>query len=300
MAVDLRRTDLGLLVALDALLAEQSVTRAAERLGISQPALSAQLARLRDLFGDPLLVQAGARMTPTPRAAALHAPLHRLLDDLQALVRGGQAFDPATSERVFRIAATDNLHRVCSGPLAAGVAAAAPGMRLALLAFDAHAAWDQLDRADADLLIASERMTPAEAIGQRLYHDDFVFVQRKGHPRGTGPLDLDQFCEARHVLVSPDGGGFSGATDEALAAIGRSRRVVISLPSFLLVAPLITANDFVAVMPRRLALLQQAEIDVFAAPLPIPGYDVHAAWHPRHQRDAAHIWLRRKLADIAA
>lgn len=298
--MDLRRTDLGLLLALDALLAEQSVTRAAERLGISQPALSAQLARLRDLFGDPLLVQAGTRMTPTPRAAELHAPLHQLLDELQALVRGAQAFDPATSDRVFRIAATDNLHRVCTGALAGAVATAAPGIRLALLAFDARAGWDQLDRGEADLLIASARMTPAEAIGQRLYRDEFVFVQRKGHPRGTGPVDLDQFCALDHVLVSPDGGGFAGATDEALAAIGRRRRVVISLPSFLLVAPLITANDFVAVMPRRLARLQQAELDLFPTPVPIPGYDIHAAWHPRHQRDPAHAWLRRRLAEVAA
>jgi DNA-binding transcriptional LysR family regulator len=102
------------------------------------------------------------------------------------------------------------------------------------------------------------------------------------------------------VLVSPDGGGFAGATDEALAALGRSRRVVLSLPSFLLVAPLIAGNDFVAVMPRRLALLQQAELDVFTPPLAIPGYDVHAAWHPRHQRDPGHAWLRRLLAETAA
>lgn len=298
--MDLRRSDLGLLLALDALLAEGGVTRAAERLGISQPALSAQLARLRDVFGDPLLVPAGKRMAPTPLAEDLREPLHSLLDELQALVRERRAFEPAKDRRTLRVSATDYLHRVVTQPFADYLADAAPGVRLALLAFDARRAWTQLENDEIDLIVTSEGLTPEGARGRRLFDERFVYIQRPGHPRGTGPLDLDGFCHFDHILVSPVGGAFVGITDEALASVGRTRRVALSVPNFLLVVPLIAGSDRVAVVPERLARSYGRAVDVFEPPLPIPGFAVFSSWHSRRHRDLAHVWLRERLAEAAA
>jgi DNA-binding transcriptional LysR family regulator len=292
------RADLGLLLSLDALLAEASVSRAAHRLGLSQPALSAQLARLRELVGDPLLVPSGRGMLPTPRAEALRAPLHEALEQLQAVVRTPRAFDPAMSGRTFRVAASDFIFRTL--PLAAAVARKAPGVRLALLALDPRQAWQQLETGEVDLLVASERLTPKQAQGRRLFQEQLVLVQRPGHPRGSSPLTLAQFCALDHVLVSPEGGGFHGATDTALAALGLQRRVVASLPSFLLVPPLVLQTDLVSLVPRRLAAAFAGQLDSAEPPLALPGFNVMASWHKRMQHDPAHAWLREMLVQAAA
>lgn len=291
--MDLSRTDIGLLLSLDVLLAERNVSRAAIRLGLSQPALSAQLARLREMFGDPLLVATGRGMVPTPRAEALREPLHNLLERLLSLVREQVPFDPATATDTFRIAASDFLHRALSLPCA--IARDAPHVRVALMAFDAQRASAQLESGEVDLLIASERLTPKTARARRLFDEDMVFVQRRGHPRGTGPLTLEAFCALDHVLVSPEGGGFHGAADDALAALGMARRVVASLPSFLLVPGMVGKTDLVAVVPRCLTVMFPDMFEVAEAPIDLPGFTVYASWHQRRQIDAAHVWLREKV-----
>jgi len=298
--MDLRQADLGLLIALDALISERSVTRAAERLGLSQPAMSAQLARLRDLFDDPLLVSSGKQMAPTQRAAEIQAPLHRLLDELTALVRERQAFDPSRSDRAFRVMATDYLHRIVSLPTMGFLAKAAPRVRLAMALHDAKHAWRALEDDEADLLIASDRLTPKDAKARVLMEEGFVFVQRKGHPRGREALDLDRFCTLDHILVSPEGGGFFGATDETLATLGRKRRVVVSLPSFLLAAPLVATTDLVAVLPERLARSMDDNFDILPLPFTSVRFNIVMSWHPRRQRDPGHQWLREQAVELFA
>jgi DNA-binding transcriptional LysR family regulator len=295
--MDMSRADLGLLLSLDALLRARSVSVAARQLGLSQPALSAQLARLRDLFDDALLVPSGRSMVPTARAEALTAPLHAALEHLRALVREGQGFDPGRSTRVFRIAGSEFiLHTL---PLAARLRQAAPGIKLALLAFDARRAWSQLESDEVDLLLGSERLTPPAARARRLFGETLAFVQRRDHPRGTAPLTLDVFCALEHVLVSPEGGGFVGATDAALDRLGRGRRVVVSLPSFLLVPQLLRQTDLVALVPSRLARSWTESVDAFEPPLEVAGFSVFASWHQRHQSDPGHAWLREQIAMIA-
>jgi DNA-binding transcriptional LysR family regulator len=294
--MDLRQADLGLLIALDALIAERSVTRAADRLGLSQPAMSAQLARLRDLFEDPLLVSFGKRMVPTLRATEIQEPLHRLLDELTALVRERQTFDPSKSDRTFRVMATDYMHRIVSLPTMKVLAEAAPKVRLAMVLHDARRAWQALEEDEIELLIASDRLTPKHAKARVLMEEGFVFVQRKGHPRGRKALDVGRFCMLDHILVSPEGGGFSGATDETLAGFGRKRRVVASLPSFLLAAPLVAGTDLVAVLPERLARLMDDAFDIFPLPFKSIRFNVVMSWHARRERDPGHQWLREKIA----
>ncbi len=296
--MDLRQADLGLLIALDVLLAERSVTRAADRLGLSQPATSAQLARLRDLFDDPLLVATGKRMVPTSRALELQEPLRRLLNDLTALVRQSRNFDPLHSEKIFRVMATDYMHRVVSLPTMRSLADAAPNIRLAMLLHDAKQAWRAMEDDEVDLLVASDRLTPPDAKARVLGEEGFVFAQRKGHPRGVGALDLEQFCDLEHILVSPDGGGFFGATDDTLARLGRKRRVMASLPSFLLAAPLVATTDMVAVLPERLAHSLQQEIDLFPLPFKSARFNIVMSWHPRSHQDPSHQWLRQIVARL--
>lgn len=290
--MDIRQQDIGLLLALDVLLEEQNVTRAAERLGLSQPAMSAQLARLRDLFGDPLLVQSGKRMIPTVRAAEIRQPLNRAIADLRATIRETKTFDPATSERTFRILSTDYLHRAVASDILQDIAQVAPHVRIAMIPLDTRRSWEVLERGDAELLVTSDRLTPQDAKARKLFNESFVFVQRKRHPRGNHAPDLAEFCAWNHVLVSPEGGGFVGAIDESLSRLGHHRRVVVSLPSFLLALPIVSTTDLVAVLPKRLANMMAGSMDVFPLPFEAPDFNVMISWHARHHRDHGHQWIR--------
>ena len=197
----------------------------------------------------------------------------------------------------MRIAASDYILRVL--PLAAAITGPAPGLRVALRSADAQRAWAQLEADEVDLLIASERLTPKAAQGRKLFEESLVLVQRRGHPRGAAPPTIEEFCTLGHILVSPEGGGFRGAADDALERMGRARRVVVSLPSFLLVPPLVQATDLVSLLPRRLAALFGETLEAFDPPLAVPGFAVFASWHQRRQRDPAHAWLRERVVGAA-
>ena len=289
------RMDLNLLVSLDVLLAECHVTRAAARLGLSQPALSAQLRQLRETLGDALLVPGPKGMTPTARALALKAPLRELLAGFHALTSAGQPFDPGTSQQVFRVAATDSIHSSVTTPLAARLAVLAPGCRLAMQRSDLQTLPEQLASGELDIALLTPQSTPTALHARKLYDEDFLCVMRQGHPAAVGPLDLDTYCALSHVLVSPSGGGFVGAVDAALDALGRSRQVQISVNSFLLVPSLVDATDLIATVPARLARHWAGQLAVVSVPVEVPGFSVSMAWHPRSHADAAQAWLRETL-----
>lgn len=292
ISMDIRQSDLGLLLALDTLLAERNVTRAAERMNISQPALSAQLARLRDLFEDQLLVPSGRQMVPTARAMALEERLHKALEELAQLVREQQPFEAATSTRTFRIIAPDYLHTTITLPMISAAQAVAPNIRLALLPFDPATTWSLIENLEADLLLAWTEVTPHEARAKPIYTEQLAFIQRKGHPRGGKKLTLDALCKLDHISISPQGGTFHGPLDDELEKLGKSRNVVASVPSFLAAPPLVAQSNLVATIPRRLAQITKEEIEIFDLPLPTPEFDVLASWHVRLQNDPGHKWLR--------
>lgn len=297
--MDIKQSDIGLLIALDVLLEQESVTAAAEVLGISQPAMSAQLARLRILFNDQLLAASGRKLVPTSRALELKAPLRALLADLDLLVRQTAQFDPATTDRTFRVIGTDYIHAVLAPDLFAHVSDTAPKARVALLPFDPATVWAQLENDAADIALITG-MTLPEARRRPGLTETFKVIQRKDHPRGTDPFTLDTFCDAEHALVSPEGGGFVGRTDKLLADMGRKRRVVCSLPNFLLAPSMIASTDLIALIPERLARLNKDLVDQFDPPFPSPTFAVDLLWHPRRQNDPAHIWLRSLISKIAA
>lgn len=296
--MSLQRIDLNLLVALDTLLAERHVTRAARRLGLSQPALSAQLRQLRELLSDPLLLPAGRGMVPTPRALELQQPLRRLLTEMNALIAAHQPFDPLSADDTFRIASTDGIQAALCVPLSQHLFQAAPGVRLALLPPDSGRLEDKMATGEIDLALLNPAILPGSLMSRRIYDETFLSLARPDHPLGDELQTLDGFCAAQHLLVSPAGGGFVGTVDETLAALGRKRRVALSITNFLLAPQFVAQSDLVATLPARLARRFPDRLTLFAPPFPLEGFAVHMAWHPRAQADPAHAWLRQQIVDL--
>jgi DNA-binding transcriptional LysR family regulator len=301
--LDLRGTDLNLLVSLDALIEERNVTRAAARLNVSQPALSAQLARLRDMFQDPLLVPSntGRGMIPTMRAQELTEALHVALTDIETIIKRSPAFDPRTADRTFAVAASDQLTAVLGvGLITRFQKLAGPGVRVSFRTSNPELIPTQLERGQIDLMIGDHRNAPADLKSQKLYEEHHVMAQRKGHPRGKKPIDLDAYCDLSHVLVSNSGiGGFRGDIDEQLDKLGRSRNVVLSVHQFVLVPLILRMTDYVAALPSRLLERFSDELDTFQLPFVARGYTVSMAWHQRNHADQGHIWLRNQINEVA-
>lgn len=295
-----KRIDLNLLVSLEALLRDANVSHAATRLNLSQPALSAQLRKLRDMFDDPLLVPAdsGRGMMPTARAIELAAPLHDALHTLRSLVESRTPFDPGTAQRVFRVAANDNAVVVVGLPLMRRIAAwANPHLQVAFVRPDANLVAGQLEQGAVDLVIGSERMVPPIARARKLFDEHFLMVQRRNHPRGCGPLDLDAYCSLRHVLVSTGGGSFHGLMDEHLQRLDRRRDVVASVEQFLLVPALLESSDHVCTLPSRVAALFASTLDSFELPFDAASFALYAGWHPSRHTDPALTWLRAQITE---
>jgi DNA-binding transcriptional LysR family regulator len=216
------------------------------------------------------------------------------MSEATALLAAPARFDARQAQRRFTLAATDYVQTLLQ-PWLARLPAAAPGVDLALIAPDIERQLAGMERGEIDLAILNLQRTPAQLRSRPVLAENFVVIGRRGHPRLKRTLSLDAFCALEHVLVSPRGGGFSGQTDEALAAIGRARRVRLSVQTFAPVVDLVASSALIAVYPERLARLAAPRLKVVAPPLPIPGFTMVAAWHERAQRDPAHPWLRAQL-----
>lgn len=287
--------DLNLLVALDALLAERNVTHAARRLNLSQPALSAQLARLRQLFGDPLLLPAQRGMVPTQRALDLQEPLRRALEEVRGVLVAGSTFDPAAADLTVSIAASDYGQYAVLMPLAVALAGEAPGLRLAFRTLDAANLAGQMERGEVDLALMTPQTAPDRLRMRILFEERYVAIARRDHPAIGAGLDLDTYCSLDHVVVSPQGGGFAGPADAALAAHGRVRRVALSAAGFLIVPELVERSDMVALVPERIARDRADCLQVFEPPVPVPGFSLALVWHDRTSDHPAQRWLRARL-----
>ncbi|MFE8147542.1 LysR family transcriptional regulator [Brenneria goodwinii] len=291
----LRRLDLNLLVTLDALLIEHNVTRAAERLHLSQPTVSVQLARLREFFGDPLLLPGPRGMRPTARADELREPLRQALAAVEQAVAPSNHFDPAQATHTWRVAAFDYGEFTILQPALAGLRAAAPATRLAIMQSIPSQVARKAEQGDIDLafLIGSEASPDLHR--RSMFTERYVLAGRAGHPRLTRRPSLAQFCKFDHVIVSPDGGGFHGVTDTELAKRGMTRRVVLSVPHFLFLGAVLASTDLVAMVPSRLVRGNTA-LQVVEPPLDVPGFEMLMLWPERVHRDPAHQWLRERIA----
>ncbi|TCK31052.1 DNA-binding transcriptional LysR family regulator [Ancylobacter aquaticus] len=294
--------DIDLLLAFEALLDEPNVTRAARRLAIRQPALSARLTRLRVLFDDRLFIPApsGRGMIATPRALDLQPRLAAVLANLDAMMASTGAFEPATSTRVFTVALHENPAVMLVPDLVPRIRAAAPGVRLILTLPDKVHMPELMESGAVDLWIGVGSNAHDAWFSRKLFEDHFVTAQRKLHPRGRGELDRDTFCRLDHLLVSSEGNPFNGVIDDALLGLQRRRHVALSVQSYALAPMILATTDLLCTLPRRFLERYSETLDLFTPPLELQPAAVVALWHPRHQGDAGHGWLRAQLFEAAA
>ncbi len=297
--MDIKRLDFNLLVTLDALLAERSVSRAAQRLNLSQPALSAQLARLREMLGDPLFVPSHRGMTPTPLALGLQAPLAAALAQLRDVVTSARAFDPARDEFTVHVAASDYVQSALLLDFTLALRREAPGVRIALRPADAARLAAQMEQGEVDVAMLTPDGIAGALRSRRLFEERYVFIARRGHPALRRPLSAARFCELEHVMVSPRGGSFATPVDDVLDAQGLRRRVVVSASTFRSVPDLVERSDLVALVPARMVEGRAGRLRVLAPPFPVPGFAIHMAWHNRNHGDAAQRWVRERLVAFA-
>ncbi len=298
--VDLKSFDLNLLVALDALIIEGSVSGAARRVGIGQPAMSHTLGRLRDLFGDQLLVRAGSTMRPTARALDLAEPVARILADIQLNVLADRAFLPEREERVFRLGASDYVMAAILPKLLAMLHVAAPKARVA----SGPVARDEVDakltNGLVDIAVGYYPETASAMKRETLFHEEHVCLFDPGACGTTAPIALDAYLSLPHFLVS-SAADFSGAVDTVLAATKHTRFVQLSTPSFLTIPFLLRGSRAVAIVPSRLALHCRDAIGLAVSPPPVrvDGFDVAMVWHLRTDSDPAQRWFRDRVRQAA-
>jgi DNA-binding transcriptional LysR family regulator len=295
---NIRNIDLNLLVVLDVLLDERSVSRAAERLNLSQPAVSGALKRLRETFEDPLFVRTRQGIRPTPNALELIGPVKTVLKDIDSIL-SVVGFDPDDAETVFTVAATDYAQMTFLAPLMREVHRAAPNIRFSIVSTDIPRMPGQFDRQEIDFAVTVPEMAPPNIHAMELFEDRYVCAVSASHPTATPEMSLDAFCALDHVLVTPSSGGFYGPTDDALAKQGRQRRVSVSVPNFLSLPGILANSEFITVAPERILRPFADSLTIFPAPLPLPSFKVIAAWHELSVRSPAHSWLRDRMADLA-
>ncbi|HTH99558.1 MAG TPA: LysR family transcriptional regulator [Acidisoma sp.] len=298
--MDTSQIDFNLLVTLDTLLAERNVTHAARRLNLSQPALSTRLARLREIFDDPLLIPVQRGMVPTQKAMELQPRLHEALEAVRQVVVTDSAFDPSRAKATVNIAASDYTQSALLLPLIRALRDEAPGLRVAWRGLDLTTLRVQMERGAVDLAITRPETAPDQLRMRMLCHEDYVLIARSGHPVVTGRIDLDLFCILDHVIVSPDGGGFTGPTDDVLAAMGRSRHVALSVPGFLVVPTIVARSDMIAVVPARIVRDEKERIQVLSPPVRVPGFELAMIWHDRTTTHPLQRWLRDRFAALVA
>ncbi|NKF29373.1 LysR family transcriptional regulator [Pseudomonas sp. BGM005] len=291
---DLRRIDLNLLVILDALLSEQHVTRAAERLHLSQPAVSHALARLRDLLGDPLLVRAGSGLVPTARALELAAPLAETLAQVQSLL-APNTFDPASARRTFRLAMSDYGAALILPGLIRTLRAEAPGIDLQISHASREGMVEGLLNGDIDLAAGVLPELPGELRSTPLFEERYVcLLDRQSLPAG-GVLDLPTYLSRPHVLLEMRGSG-TPEIERTLTALRERRRVAISLPHWSVAPRFISGTDLIlTVASRALNEVDDESLIVLPPPFEIAPFTFVSAWHKRRCGDQALNWLNRRI-----
>lgn len=298
--MDTKKLDLNLLVTLEALLAEQNVTRAAERLHLSQPAVSTQLSRLRTLFDDPLLIPTQRGMTPTAKAQELLDPLRFALDQVRATLAEHRHFDPSKASLTVAIACTDYLQTAVVQPLAVALRKRAPGVRIALRHLDPSLLEAQMTSGEVDLALMTPEHGPGSLRSRHLFDERYVLIGRQRHPGLRGGLSVEQFARLDHVIVSLRGGDFTTPVDDGIAALGYCRNVALSAASFLVVPEIVAHSNFVALVPERLVRDRRETLRIVECPFPVPGFAVSMLWHERNHGHSGQRWVREVVMELAA
>ena len=309
--LNLRTFDLNLLKVFDAVMAERSLTRAAHHLALTQPAVSNALRRLREALGDDLLVRKGRGLEPTARGLELWPAVREALQKLQASL-APSVFDAATATNSFVLTMADATAAELMPGLVEAITREAPSVTLRVVPLTTRDPRRLLEDGQADLAIGhfpaalsdlTARAQAGEAVSflhHRLFAGDYVCVMRKGHPLAKGPLTLDRYCAARHMLVSFSGRAF-GFIDEALILLHRTRLVVLTVNQFFTAGRVVAQSDLLTVLPRHFVKMTgfEGQLVQRELPFPVPAIQVDALWHQRQDNVSAHAWLRAQVAALA-
>lgn len=301
--MNLRQLDLNLLVVLDALLRERSVSRAAVAVGLTQPATSNALNRLRVALGDPLFTRTREGMTPTPRALALQGPLGDALNRVRTALERPAPFEPTTSERSFVIAASDHAQLLLF-PALAKTLERCPGLRIRVVPLPRDFPAQPLEAGELDLVVGIFNLAPGDRVPtglkrQLVVEEAYVVVARRDHPLFRGRLDLKRAAGYPRLHVAPRGGA-EGARERAVKD-PLQQNIRVFTPHYLIAPWTLAATDLVAAIPERLARRFAEAFPLRIAPLPVtaPPVRVHQVWHPRAQEDPGHRWLRDEVLRCA-
>ncbi|MDB5743005.1 MAG: transcriptional regulator, LysR family [Polaromonas sp.] len=306
-----RTLDLNLLRVFDEVMAERSLTRAARNLSLTQPAVSNALRRLRETLGDDLVHRSGQGMAPTPRALVIWPSVREALRQLQAALIPSE-FVPTEATLTFVLAMADATAASLIPGLSDILEQEAPGVGLRVVPLTTRDPRQLLDEEACDLAIGyfpsvvpdltakAQSGEPAPFLFQRLYDGEYVCVMRKNHPLAAGPLTLDGYCSARHMLVSFSGRPY-GFIDESLAALGRERRVVLTVNQFFTAGRVVAKSNLLTVLPRHFVQVTHIEdqLALRALPFKVSPVNVDALWHRRSQQRSAHAWLRQAVVRAA-
>ena len=291
--------DLNLLVALDALLTERSVTRAAGHLGIGQSAASSALGRLRKLFGDELLTRAPDGMALTPRAMSLVEPVRTALRQFQTIVLREDDFEPSSVERAFTIALPGSVETLLGPRLLEHMQGHAPGIRVTFRTFDYATVLRDLDADTIDLAVGVVTQGQAHHKVRQLYRFGYLCLFNPALLKVPAPLSVDDFVRFPHIMTSLTGTD-RGVVDEALEAIGRSRRLAATTPRFTTVPFMVQRTPVIATMVEALARAFAQQLDLATSPVPVPidDFAISMLWHSSYDQDPAHRWLREVLVRL--
>lgn len=293
---DIRNLDLNLLKAFVVLLDECNVSRSAQRLSITQPAMSGILNRLRESFHDPLFVRVQHGMQPTDRALQLGQIARKILQDVNTMLQPPQ-LEPAQLNMTVRIGAMDYVQQIIALPLILQLRQLAPNVKVALLPIQMQPIKTLFEQNKIDMALISKSHLTADVLQTKLYDERYVCVMSKTHPMAQQTLSLEQFCQLPFAMLSYNGGEFSGATDVALQKLGRQRKVMVSVNHISLLPQLLQNSDLMAVLPEHLAQTLP-NVCLQAPPIDVEGFTMMMAWHERTEQDIAYQWLRTIVLDI--
>lgn len=297
--MNIRVKDLNLLIIFDALMGELNVSRAAETLGLSQPAMSNALSRLRDDFGDPLFVRASRGVKPTPKALEIRENIGEILR-LTSKLYEHQEFQPSQIKGRFNIASTDFFEHLVLGTLLPELSLLAPHLTVVIRPTLGSLPKHELEDGRVDLAIAGFfGELPEGFYQQKLIAETYSCVVRKEHPAIGSKISLEQFLELEHILVSPQG-DLHGVVDKALAKKKLSRRIACGVSNFHSPAMIVENSAYIATVPTRIAhaYAKHYNVKVLDPPLAIPGFQLFAVWHGRTHRSPQHQWLRHRIAKV--
>ena len=297
--MNLLNVDLNLLKVLHALIEERNVTRAGERIGRSQPAMSNALNRLRAMFDDPLMVRGAGGLQLTPRAEALKDPLDAILHNIEDCLITDADFEPASAEGIFRIAAPDYISLPVMPKLAAYVSKTAPGMDIHVITEDREPALDALDKNRADIALGNFSNVGNNTLKAPLFKEGFVCLVRKGHPALKGIFTTEKMLSYPHLLVSA-AGARAGIFDTILDQIDKKRRIAVSVSHFLPAPYLLEDSDMMGVFTRSVSRMLRQSFKLVECELPFAAahFEASMVWHARSEKDPALRWLRAQIRSI--